>query len=116
MGWLLASSAGSGNRAGRFCGNFRGPHQFDALNGAERYTAALEFDVDAAAQFAGDIVLACGSGAGLEADLGGGTVERLDAEDARAVHESLRPGRVGAKLGAGSFECSEQLIERNFRR
>src|SRR5215813_5793756 len=114
MGWLLASSVGSGDRAGSFCGNFRGPHQFDALDGAERYTATLEFNVDAAAQFASDIVLACGSSAGLQADLRGRAAKRLDAEDARAVDDGLRPGRIGAKFGAGSFEGGERLIEGNF--
>src|SRR5215468_8161895 len=109
MGWLLASSVGSGDRTGGFCGNFRGPHQFDALNGAERYTAPLELDMDTAAQLAGDVILARRCGAGLQADLCGGAVERLDAEDARAIDDRLGPGGIGAKFGAGSFKGSERL-------
>src|SRR5215470_6851106 len=114
MGWLLASSVGSGDRTGSFSGNFRGPHQFDALNSAERYTTPLELDVDTAAQFAGDVVLAGGCGAGLQADLRGGAVERLDAQDARTVDDRLGPGSIGAKFGAGSFEGGQRLTERNF--
>src|SRR5215470_10565630 len=116
MGWLLASSVGSGDRTGSFSGNFRGPHQFDALNSAERYTTPLELDVDTAAQFAGDVVLAGRCGAGLQADLRGGAVERLDAQDARTVDNCLGPGRIGAQFGAGGFKGGERLIERNFGR
>jgi len=70
--------------------------------------------VNAAAQFASDIVLAGRSGASLEAHSCGVAVERFNAENARAVHEGLRPGCIGAKFGASSFEGRERLIERNF--
>ncbi len=75
----------------------------------------LKLDLNAAAKFAGDFVLAGGRGADLQADGRGGTVEGLQTQDARPVDQSLGPRRVGAQFGGGGFESLHGFIQGDFR-
>lgn len=76
----------------------------------------MKFDLDAAAEFAGNLVLASWGGADLQAHSQGGTVKGLDAQDARAIDEGLRPGRVAAHFGGSGFQGMHAFFEGHFGR
>src|SRR5260370_1223510 len=64
----------------------------------------MELKLDAAAEGARDIVLAGRCGADLESHRGRVLVKILQAQDARAVHNRLRPGCIAAQLGGCGFQ------------
>ncbi len=64
----------------------------------------MKFELNASAQFARDIVLARGGGANLKANRGSGLIVGLQAENAWAVDECLRPGRIVAEIGGCGFD------------
>jgi len=72
--------------------------------------------LDTAAQLARYIVLAGGGGADLEAHGGGILVKALEAQDAGAIHNGLRPGRIAAQLGRCGFQSLQGLFLGELRR
>jgi hypothetical protein len=85
-------------------------HQLNALDIVQGDALPLELQLDAAAQFAGYILMPGGRGAHLEAHGGSRLIERLQAEEARPIHKRLGPRWIAAQGGSGSVEKLQQLF------
>ena len=77
---------------------------------------ALKFDVDTAAQFPRDFILARWGGPDLQADGGRRAVDILYAENSRAIDQRLGPGRIAAQVGGRGFEDGERFLDGRIRR
>src|SRR6202035_699240 len=90
--------------------------EFHALHAADRNVAALELQLNAAAELRRYIVLAGGSGPDLQANGRGVLVKILQAQDARAIPNRLRPRSIATQFRGGGFQRLQRFFLRELGR
>src|SRR5579864_543275 len=112
--WAMANPPGliRAFRLRGFLQGMRNAGKFDALDARNGYALLEKLRLNAASQFAGHFILARRSGSYLQTNRGSISVKILNAEDARTIHERLRPCGITSQC----CSCSLQRLQRFLNR